>query len=136
MNNIEKLISDYRYKHPLAEKLGGEYIMQSDEAQIDAIQLVCDIFENAPLEQEPVLNRDCEHCSKTYGTLGCCTTVSNKWVYSCKEGQREYLLDKIRAEIERERSFQRVIDEYDIATGLRKALEIIDKYKAESEVIK
>ena len=52
------------------------------------------------LEQEPILDRDCEHCSKTYGTLGCCTTVSNKWVYSCKEGQREYLLDKIRAEIE------------------------------------
>lgn len=38
-------------------------------------------------------------------------------------------LDKIRAEIERERSFQRVMEEYDIATGLRKALEIIDKYK-------
>ena len=53
MNNIEKLIADYRYKHPLAEKLGGEFIMQSDEAQIDAIQLVCDIFENAPLEQKP-----------------------------------------------------------------------------------
>ena len=43
------------------------------------------------------------------------------------------ILDKIRAEIEQERSFQRAIDEYDIATGLRKALEIIDKYKAESE---
>lgn len=43
------------------------------------------------------------------------------------------VLDKIRAEIERERSFQRAIDEYDIATGLRKALEILDKYKAEFE---
>lgn len=42
----------------------------------------------------------------------------------------ETILDKIRAEIERERSFQRVTEEYDIATGLRKALEIIDKYKA------
>lgn len=52
------------------------------------------------LEQEPVLDKDCEHCSKTYGTLGCCDTVSNEWVYSCKEGQREYLLNKIRAEIE------------------------------------
>ena len=41
------------------------------------------------------------------------------------------VLDKIRAEIERERSFQRAVDEYDIATGLRKALEIIDKYKSE-----
>lgn len=43
------------------------------------------------------------------------------------------VLDKIRAEIEQERSFQRAIDEYDIATGLRKALEIIDKYRAGSE---
>ena len=43
------------------------------------------------------------------------------------------VLDKIKAEIERERSFQRAIDEYDVATGLRKALEILDKYKAESE---
>lgn len=43
------------------------------------------------------------------------------------------MLDKIRADIERERSFQRTIDEYDIATGLRKALEIIDKYKESEE---
>lgn len=34
--------------------------------------------------------RDCKHCSRTYGTLGCCSTVSNKWVYSCEEGHREY----------------------------------------------
>lgn len=46
---------------------------------------------------------------------------------------KEPIFDKIKAEIEKERSFQRAIDEYDIATGLRKALEIIDKYKAESE---
>jgi hypothetical protein len=45
------------------------------------------------------------------------------------------VLDKIKAEIERERSFQRAMDEYDIATGLRKALEIIDKYTAESEEV-
>ena len=34
--------------------------------------------------------RDCKHCSRTYGTLGCCSIVSNKWVYSCEEGHREY----------------------------------------------
>lgn len=34
--------------------------------------------------------RDCKHCSRTYGTLGCCSTVSNKWIYSCEEGHREY----------------------------------------------
>lgn len=39
------------------------------------------------------------------------------------------VLDKIRAEIERERIFQRAIYEYDIAVGLRKALKIIDKYR-------
>ena len=45
------------------------------------------------------------------------------------------VLGKIRAEIERERSFQRAMDEYDIAIGLRKALEILDKYKTESKDI-
>lgn len=87
------------------------------------------------LEQEPILDRDCEHCSKTYGTLGCCDTVSNEWMYSCKEGQREYLLDKIRAEIEE-------LDEYydndyfseniDAMCKCNEVLQIIDKYK-ESE---
>ena len=33
---------------------------------------------------------DCEHCNRKYGTLGCCSTVSNKWIYSCEEGHREY----------------------------------------------
>lgn len=39
--------------------------------------------------------KDCDHCSKTYGTLGCCATVSNKWVYSCTEGQKEYIIDRV-----------------------------------------
>ena len=52
--------------------------------------------------------------------------------YNMGVSEQESILDKIRAEIDRERSFQRAIDEYDIATGLRKALEIIDKYKAET----
>jgi hypothetical protein len=55
------------------------------------------------------------------------------FVDKCRECGREKVLDKIKAEIERERSFQRAMDEYDIATGLRKALEIIDNYKAEKE---
>lgn len=33
---------------------------------------------------------DCEKCSKIYGTLGCCSTVSNEWVYSCLEGMTDY----------------------------------------------
>lgn len=82
------------------------------------------------LEQEPILDRDCEHCSKTYGTLECCTTVSNKWVYSCKEGQREYLLDKIRAELHATAEMHEDGDYY-----LRDEWidEYFDKYKAESE---
>ena len=44
----------------------------------------------------------------------------------------EYL-SKIKDEIEKERTFQRTMDEYDMATGLRKSLEIIDKHLEESE---
>ena len=52
-------------------------------------------------------------------------------VYALDDLVEAYTDEKIKiiAEIERERSFQRAIDEYDIATGLRKALEIIDKYR-------
>ena len=50
------------------------------------------LIDNAPTlsQQTEDAYHDCEHCAKTYGTLGCCTTVSNKWVYSCEEGHREY----------------------------------------------
>ena len=37
---------------------------------------------------EPTTKNDCEHCSKTYGTLGCCDFVSNEPVYSCKAGEQ------------------------------------------------
>ena len=56
-----------------------------------------------------------------------------KFIDEIKTLEQEPILDKIRAKIEDERSFQRMMEEYDIATGLRKALEIIDKYKSESE---
>lgn len=46
MEEIKALIAGYAEKHPLAEEMGGEYIMQDDEAQVDALQLVCDIFDN------------------------------------------------------------------------------------------
>jgi len=48
-----------------------------------------------------------------------------------KSLEQEPVLDKIRAEIKREWSFRRLLDEYDIATGLQKALSIIDNYMAE-----
>lgn len=40
------LLAEYIEKYPLAVECGGEYIMQSDEAQIDALELVCNIFDN------------------------------------------------------------------------------------------
>ena len=40
------LISQYMEKHPLAKGCGGEYIYQDDEAQVDAVELVANIFEN------------------------------------------------------------------------------------------
>lgn len=40
------LISQYIDKHPTAKECGGEYIYQDDEAQVDAIELVANIFEN------------------------------------------------------------------------------------------
>lgn len=82
--------------------------------------------------------KDCEHCSKKRGSFGCCSTVSNNWVYSCAEGQKEWLLNKIRAEIERLRPNLRPeqMTDYDYAMvdAVNDITAIIDKYKAESEV--
>lgn len=44
-NKILKLINDYAEVHPLATKCGAEYISQDDDAQIGALQLVCEIFD-------------------------------------------------------------------------------------------
>ena len=46
MEEIKALIAGYVEKHPSAEECGSEYIWQSDKAQEDALQLVCDIFDN------------------------------------------------------------------------------------------
>ena len=46
-DKIVELVEEYAEKHNLAVELGGEYIMQNDKAQEDAIQLVCDIFDKA-----------------------------------------------------------------------------------------
>lgn len=43
---VMALLAGYIEKHPLAVDCGSEYIMQDDEAQVDALQLVCDIFDN------------------------------------------------------------------------------------------
>ena len=46
MEEIKALIAGYVERHPLVEKCGSEYIWQNNQAQEDAIQLVCDIFDN------------------------------------------------------------------------------------------
>lgn len=46
IEEIKALIAGYVDRHPLVEEMGGAYIMQNDEAQEDAIQLVADIFDN------------------------------------------------------------------------------------------
>lgn len=43
---VMELLSKYAEKHPLAAECGGEYIMQDDEAQVDALQLISDIFDS------------------------------------------------------------------------------------------
>jgi hypothetical protein len=43
---VMALLAGFIEKHPSAVECGGEYIMQDDEAQVDALQLVCDIFDN------------------------------------------------------------------------------------------
>lgn len=79
--------------------------------------------------------KDCEHCLKKKGSFGCCSTVSNNWVYACAEGHKEWLLDKIRAEIVKKHLS--VIEKNDFESGrtygYEEVLEIIGKYKAESE---
>ncbi len=84
---------------------------------------------------EPIINKDCVHCSKTYGTVGCCDTVNNEWVYSCKEGQREYLLDRMRAEIEQLRlhKAQFLTNDNKVCIDSQAVLDVIEKYKAENE---
>jgi len=43
---IKVLLAQFIEKHPSVVALGAEYIWQSDKAQEDALQLVCDIFDN------------------------------------------------------------------------------------------
>ena len=45
MSDVMDLIEEYAKKHPLALECGSEYISQSDEAQLDALELVYEIFD-------------------------------------------------------------------------------------------
>lgn len=43
---IMVLLAGFIEKHPTVVECGGEYIMQDDKAQEDALELVCNIFDN------------------------------------------------------------------------------------------
>lgn len=45
LDMIENLLTEYIEKHPLSIELGSEYIMQDDKAQVDALDLVCKLFD-------------------------------------------------------------------------------------------
>ena len=59
-------------------------------------------------------NRDmptgnCQKCINTFGTLGCCDTISNEWRYDCDDGMRYFderkpqtNADKIRSMTDKE----------------------------------
>ena len=52
--NIDKLkefILEYANTHELAVECGSEYIYQNDDAKVDALDLVCDIFDKC-IEKE------------------------------------------------------------------------------------
>ena len=43
---VMKLLSEYAEKHTLSAECGSEYIMQDNQAQVDALELVSDIFDS------------------------------------------------------------------------------------------
>lgn len=40
---------------------------------------------------------NCQKCSRTFGSLGCCDTFSNEWRYYCEDGQNEWEKDQSQA---------------------------------------
>ena len=46
IDHIINLIEDFYEKHPMAANYGSEYVMQNDEAQIDALNLICKILDS------------------------------------------------------------------------------------------
>jgi hypothetical protein len=57
---IMTLLGEFAKKYPLVVERGGEYIMQDDEAQVDALQLVCNIFDNMFSFYRPYCNVNME----------------------------------------------------------------------------
>ena len=51
IDTLQKLIAEYANAHELAVECGSEYIYQDDDAQVDALDLVCAIFDKC-IEKE------------------------------------------------------------------------------------
>ena len=51
IDKLKELILEYANTHELAVECGSEYIYQNDDAQVDALDLVCDIFDKC-IEKE------------------------------------------------------------------------------------
>ena len=51
IDKLKELILEYANAHELAVECGSEYICQNDNAQVDALDLVCDIFDKC-IEKE------------------------------------------------------------------------------------
>ncbi len=67
-------------------------------------------------------NRDmptgnCQKCINTFGTLGCCDTISNEWRYNCDDGMR--LFDERKPQTNADRI--RAMTDEDLATFLSEA---------------
>lgn len=60
----------------------------STSIPIDALNMAIEALEQ--IESGRYIKGECSRCSEKFGTLGCCTTVSNHWVYSCEEGIAQY----------------------------------------------
>ena len=45
IDKLKELILEYANTHELAVECGSEYIYQNDNAQVDALDLVCAIFD-------------------------------------------------------------------------------------------
>ena len=45
IDKLKELILEYANTHELAVECGSEYIYQNDDAQVDALDLVCAIFD-------------------------------------------------------------------------------------------
>lgn len=122
---------------------GFSNLPQNDKSRVDEITNCIAMVVNEPsvIPQEPQTFKWCTDCREYNQEKHCCPRWSKVIRNTVEEMKQEYIerevLDKIRAEIEKE-IIPRNSDQYDHEAmwqncGLRMALKVIDKYKAESE---